>query len=139
MGVLQEFREFAVRGNVVDMAVGIIIGAAFSGVISSLVDDVMMPPIGFLVGGVDFSQLAITLKAAVGDEPAVVLTYGRFIQYVVDFLVVAFALFLFVKGINRLKRKEEAKPAAPPAPSREEVLLAEIRDLLKEPTPHDQG
>lgn len=135
MGFFKEFREFAVKGNVVDLAVGIIIGAAFSSVVSSLVADIIMPPIGLLVGGVDFSDLAITLKAASGDEPAVVLGYGRFLQFVIDFLIVAFAVFLLIKGINSLKRKEEAAPSAPPKPTREEELLAEIRDLLKVRTP----
>ncbi len=131
MGMLQEFKEFAVKGNAVDMAVGIIVGAAFGKIISSLVADVVMPPIGVLMGGVDFSDLAITLKAAVGDTPAVKLNYGKFIQTVIDFIIVAFAVFLMVKGINSLKREEEAAPETPPEPPKEEVLLTEIRDLLK--------
>jgi large conductance mechanosensitive channel len=126
--MIKEFKEFAVRGNVVDMAVGIIIGAAFGKIVSSLVADVIMPPIGLALGGVDFSTLAIVLKAAVGQAPAVTLNYGRFIQTIVDFLIVAFAIFLLVKGINSLKRKQEEVPAEPP---RQEVLLGEIRDLLK--------
>ncbi|HFQ90970.1 MAG TPA: large-conductance mechanosensitive channel protein MscL [Desulfobulbus sp.] len=129
MGMLQEFKEFAVKGNVVDMAVGIIIGAAFGKIVSSFVGDVIMPPIGLLLGGVDFSNLAFTLKQASGDAPAVVLGYGKFIQTVIDFLIIAFAIFIGVKAINTLKKKEEAKPAAPP---RQEVLLAEIRDLLRD-------
>ncbi len=129
MGMLQEFKEVAVKGNVVDMAVGIIIGAAFGKIVSSFVGDVIMPPIGLLLGGVDFSNLAITLKQAGGDAPAVVLGYGKFIQTIIDFLIIAFAIFIGVKAINTLKKKEEAKPAAPP---RQEVLLAEIRDLLRE-------
>jgi len=132
MGFLKEFREFAVRGNVLDMAVGIIIGAAFGKIVSSFVADVIMPPLGVLVGGVDFSDLAITLKAATGDVAAVTLNYGKFIQSVVDFTIVAFAIFLAINAMNRLmrKKKEEA-PAAPPEPSAEERLLTEIRDLLK--------
>ena len=131
MGVLSEFKAFAVKGNVVDMAVGIIIGAAFGKIVSSFVGDVVMPPLGVLIGGVDFSDLAITLKAAQGDVPAVVLAYGKFIQSVVDFLIVAFAIFMGVKVINRLKREEAKAPTLPPTPTKEEVLLGEIRDLLK--------
>lgn len=132
MGMVQEFKSFAMRGNVVDMAVGIIIGGAFGKIISSFVADVIMPPIGLLVGGVDFSNLAITLKEAVGDAAAVTLNYGAFIQSVVDFTIIAFAIFMAIKGMNTLKKKEEAAPAAPPAPPMEEVLLTEIRDLLKQ-------
>ena len=132
MSILQEFKEFAVKGNVVDMAVGIIVGAAFGKIVSSFVADVIMPPIGFLVGGVDFSDLAITLKEAVDKTPAVTLNYGNFIQSVVDFTIVAFAIFMAIKFLNSLKRKEEAAPAAEPGPSKEELLLTEIRDLLKE-------
>ena len=132
MGMMKEFKEFAVKGNVVDMAVGIIIGAAFGKIVSSLVADVVMPPIGLLLGGMDFSALAITLKAATADAPAVTIGYGKFIQTAVDFLIVAGAIFLLVKGINALKRREEAAPTAPPAPSQQEVLLGEIRDLLKQ-------
>ncbi|WP_252272616.1 large-conductance mechanosensitive channel protein MscL [Pseudomonas subflava] len=132
MSLLQEFKAFAVKGNVVDMAVGIIIGAAFGKIVSSFVGDVVMPPIGLLIGGVDFSDLAITLKAAQGDAPAVMLAYGKFIQTVLDFVIVAFAIFMGVKVINRLKREEAAAPSVPPAPSTQEVLLTEIRDLLKE-------
>jgi len=131
MSLLSEFKAFAVKGNVVDMAVGIIIGAAFGKIVSSFVGDVIMPPIGLLIGGVDFSDLAITLKAAQGDAPAVVLAYGKFIQTCLDFLIVAFAIFMGVKAINRLKREEAATPEAPPAPTPQEVLLTEIRDLLK--------
>ncbi|MCQ4348213.1 large-conductance mechanosensitive channel protein MscL [Pseudomonas stutzeri] len=131
MSLLSEFKAFAVKGNMIDMAVGIIIGAAFGKIVSSLVGDVIMPPLGILIGGVDFSDLAITLKAAEGDLPAVVLSYGKFIQTVVDFTIVAFAIFIGVKAINRLKRAEEAAPAAPPAPTRDQELLTEIRDLLK--------
>jgi large conductance mechanosensitive channel len=132
MSVLSEFKAFAVKGNVVDMAVGIIIGAAFGKIVSSFVGDVIMPPLGLLIGGVDFSDLAITLRAAEGNAPAVVLAYGKFIQTVVDFIIVAFAIFMGVKAINRLKREEAKAPSLPPTPSKEEVLLGEIRDLLKD-------
>lgn len=131
MSILSEFKAFAVKGNVVDMAVGIIIGAAFGKIITSFVGDVIMPPIGLLIGGVDFTDLAITLKAAEGDLPAVMLSYGKFIQTVLDFVIVAFAIFMGVKAINRLKREEAAAPEVPPAPSVEQELLSEIRDLLK--------
>ena len=131
MSILSEFKAFAVKGNVVDMAVGIIIGAAFGKIVSSFVGDVVMPPNGLLIGGVDFSDLAITLKAAEGDIPAVVLSYGKFIQTVLDFVIVAFAIFMGVKVINRLKREEAAAPAEPPAPTKDQELLTEIRDLLK--------
>ena len=132
MSMLDEFKAFAVRGNVVDMAVGIIIGAAFGKIVSSAVVDVVMPPLGVMVGGVDFSDLAITLKAAAGAAPAVVLGYGKFIQSLLDFTIVAFAVFLLVKGINALKKQEAAAPSLPPVPTKEEQLLAEIRDLLKQ-------
>ncbi len=135
MSILKEFKTFAVKGNVVDMAVGIIIGAAFGKIVSSFVGDIIMPPLGVLIGGVDFSDLAVTLKAAEGDLPAVMLAYGKFIQTIIDFVIIAFAIFIGIKGINRLKREEEVAeeaPAAPPAPSNEEVLLSEIRDLLKQ-------
>jgi len=132
MGMLKEFKEFAIKGNAIDMAVGIIIGAAFGKVISSLVADVFMPPIGMLVGGVDFTDLAIPLNEATGDAPAVAINYGNFIQTLVDFTIIAFAIFMAVKFINKLKRKEVAAPAVIPEPSREELLLTEIRDLLKE-------
>jgi len=131
MGVISEFKAFAVKGNVVDMAVGIIIGAAFGKIVTSFVGDVIMPPIGLLIGGVDFSDLAITLKDATADAPAVVLAYGKFIQSMIDFVIVAFAIFMGVKAINRLKREESVAPTLPPVPTKEEVLLGEIRDLLK--------
>ena len=131
MSLLQEFKAFAVKGNMIDMAVGIIIGAAFGKIVSSLVGDVIMPPLGVLIGGVDFTDLAITLKAAEGDLPAVVLAYGKFIQSIIDFVIIAFAIFMGIKVINRLKREEEAAPAAPPAPTKDQELLTEIRDLLK--------
>jgi large conductance mechanosensitive channel len=128
MGMLQEFKTFAVKGNMIDMAVGIIIGAAFGKIVSSLVGDVIMPPIGILLGGVDFSNLSVILKEAVDKAPAVTLKYGKFIQTIIDFLIISFCIFVMVKGINTLKRKEEEAPAEPP---KQEILLAEIRDLLK--------
>ena len=139
MKMLDEFKAFAMRGNVVDMAVGIIIGGAFGKIISSFVSDVLMPPLGLLLGGIDFKDMLYTLKAAVmeGGEvitPAVTLNYGMFIQNVVDFLIIAFAIFMAIKGMNSMKKKEEVAPAAPeapPAPTKEQELLAEIRDLLK--------
>ncbi|MFZ3153490.1 large-conductance mechanosensitive channel protein MscL [Pseudomonas sp.] len=131
MSILSEFKAFAVKGNVVDMAVGIIIGAAFGKIVSSFVGDVVMPPLGVLIGGVDFSELAIVLKAAEGDAAAVTLAYGKFIQTVLDFLIVAFAIFMGIKVLNRLKREEAAAPAAPAAPTKDQELLSEIRDLLK--------
>lgn len=131
MGVLSEFKAFAIKGNVVDLAVGIIIGAAFGKIVSSFVGDVIMPPIGLLIGGVDFSDLAITLKAASGDIPAVLLSYGKFIQSLIDFIIVAFAIFMAVKVINRMKREEAVAPTLPPVPTKEQELLGEIRDLLK--------
>jgi len=132
MGFMKEFRDFAVKGNVVDMAVGIIIGAAFGKIVSSFVGDVIMPPLGVLIGGVDFSNLAITIKQAVGDAPAVTLGYGKFIQTLIDFTIIAFAIFMAVKAMNTFKKKEVEAPKAPPAPSKEEILLSEIRDILKE-------
>jgi large conductance mechanosensitive channel len=131
MSILSEFKAFAVKGNVVDMAVGIIIGAAFGKIVSSFVGDVVMPPLGVLIGGVDFSDLAIVLKAAEGDAAAVTLAYGKFIQTVLDFLIVAFAIFMGIKVLNKLKREEEAAPEAPAAPTKDQELLSEIRDLLK--------
>lgn len=131
MSVLEEFKAFAIKGNVVDLAVGIIIGAAFGKIVTALVSGVIMPPIGLLLGGVDFSDLAIVLKEAVGEAPAVVISYGAFIQTLIDFTIIAFAIFMLVKGINNLKKKEEEAPKAPPEPSAEETLLTEIRDLLK--------
>jgi large conductance mechanosensitive channel len=131
MSMIQEFKEFAVKGNVVDMAVGVIIGGAFGKIVSSFVSDVIMPPIGVLVGGVDFSKLAITLKDATLTAPAVVISYGKFIQTVVDFTIVAAVIFLVIKAINSTKKQAAEAPAAPAAPPAQEVLLAEIRDLLK--------
>jgi len=130
--MLKEFREFAMRGNVVDLAVGVIIGAAFGKIVSSLVADIIMPPLGLLIGGIDFKQFALTLRPAVGDTPAVVMHYGVFIQNVFDFIIVAFAIFMAIKVINKLNRKKKEEPKAPPAPTKEEVLLTEIRDILKQ-------
>ena len=131
MKLLDEFKTFAVKGNVVDMAVGIIIGAAFGKIVISIVNDVLMPPIGLLVGGIDFGNLAITLQAATEKVPAVEIKYGVLINTILNFLIVAWAVFMFIKGMNSLKKKEEQKPAALPKPSDEVVLLGEIRDLLK--------
>ncbi len=131
MKLVDEFKAFALKGNVVDMAVGIIIGAAFGKIVSSLVSDVIMPPLGLLIGGVNFTDLKITLKAAEGTNPAVTMNYGNFIQVTFDFLIVAIAIFMVIKAMNSLQRKKETTPAAPPAPSKEEILLTEIRDLLK--------
>jgi len=131
MSMMKEFKEFAMKGNVVDLAVGIIIGGAFGKIVSSLVGDVIMPPLGLLIGGVNFSDLAFTLKSAAGADPAVLLKYGAFVQSVFDFAIVAFAIFMVIKGMNALKRKKEEVPAAPPKPPVQEILLSEIRDLLK--------
>jgi large conductance mechanosensitive channel len=131
MGMVKEFKEFGVKGNMIDMAVGIIIGGAFGKIISSLVADVIMPPIGLMIGGVNFTALKLTLRAATEGKDAVTLNYGTFLQVGLDFLIVAWVVFMMVKAINSMKRKEAAAPAAPPAPSKQEVLLTEIRDLLK--------
>ena len=137
--MIKEFREFIARGNVMDLAVGIIIGAAFTAIVNSLVNDVLMPPLGLLIGGIDFSDFFITLKGKGGfatleqakNAGDVTLNYGLFINSIIKFMIVAFAVFILVKQINRLQRAEAEKPAAPPPPPREEVLLAEIRDILK--------
>jgi large conductance mechanosensitive channel len=131
MGMMSEFKQFAIKGNMVDMAVGIIIGAAFGKIVSSLVNDVIMPPLGLAIGGVDFSDLAVVLQEATDEAAAVSIKYGAFIQTIIDFLIVALAIFVAVKVINSMKRKEEEKPAAPPKPSEEVLLLREIRDGLK--------
>lgn len=136
MGMMKEFKEFAMRGNVVDLAVGIVIGGAFGKIVSSFVGDVLMPPIGLLLGGMDFKKLAIELKPATTDAageaiPAVMLNYGMFINTVVDFIIVAFAIFMVVKAMNSMKKKEVEAPAAPAAPTATEQLLMEIRDSLK--------
>ncbi len=131
MGMLKEFKEFAMRGNVVDLAVAVVIGGAFGKIVTSFVNDVIMPPIGLLLGGVDFSDLKIVMKAATAEVEAVTLNYGSFINTVVDFVIIAFAIFIVIKAINATKKKQPAPPPpAPPAPSKEEVLLTEIRDLL---------
>jgi large conductance mechanosensitive channel len=134
MSIIQEFKEFAVRGNVIDMAVGVIVGTAFGKIVSSFVSDVIMPPIGVLLGGVNFSDLALTIKEAAGTSPAVVMAYGKFTQTVIDFVIISFVIFTVVRMINSLKKKAEAAPPAPAAPSKQELLLAEIRDLLKKQT-----
>ena len=131
MSLIQEFKAFAARGNVIDMAVGIIIGAAFGKIVSSFVGDVIMPPIGLILGGVDFSDLAVTLKAAEGTTPAVVIAYGKFIQTIIDFLIISFAIFMGLKAINTLKKKQEEEAAAPAGPTKDQELLTEIRDLHK--------
>lgn len=132
MSVLKELKAFMMRGNVVDMAVGVIVGGAFGKIVSSLVSDVIMPPIGVILGGVNFSELKIVLKHAVGDTAAVTINYGTFIQTILDFAIIATAIFFAIKGINMLQKKKEEEPAAPAAPTKEETLLTEIRDLLKE-------
>lgn len=129
--MLKEFKAFIMKGNILDLAVAVIIGAAFKAIVSSLVADVIMPPIGVFLGGVDFSDLAMVLVAASEGADAVVISYGKFIQTIIDFLIIAFVIFLVIKGYNKTQKKKEEAPAAPPAPSNEEVLLAEIRDLLK--------
>ena len=129
--MLKEFKEFALKGNVVDLAVGVIIGGAFGKIVSSLVENIIMPPIGLVLGGVDFSNMAITLRAATPDAGAVTLKYGMFINSIIDFLIIAFSIFMVIHSLNKLKKKEEAKPATTPVPSKEETLLTEIRDLLK--------
>jgi large conductance mechanosensitive channel len=132
MGILKEFREFAVKGNVVDLAVGVIIGGAFGKIVSSLVADVVMPPLGVLVGGVNFTSLGVVLKEDETGKALVTLKYGAFLQATFDFLIVAVAVFLLVKLINSLKREQAAEPPPPAPPSSEELLLTEIRDLLKQ-------
>ena len=136
--MLSEFKKFAMRGNVMDMAVGIILGAAFGRIVTSFVNDILMPPIGLIVGGVDFTDLFVNLGegtfetlAAAQEAGAVTLNYGMWLNAVMDFVIVAFAIFLVVRQMNRLKEKEKAAPAPPPTPPKEEVLLTEIRDLLK--------
>jgi large conductance mechanosensitive channel len=138
MSMLKEFKEFAIRGNMIDLAVGIIIGAAFGKIVSSLVNDIIMPPIGLLLGGMNFTDIKITMRDAMVDpatgkilKDAVALRIGSFIQTLVDFTIIAFSIFLMVKGINQLSRKKAAEPPAPPAPTKDQELLTEIRDLLK--------
>jgi large conductance mechanosensitive channel len=131
MKVLKEFQQFAMRGNVIDMAVGIIIGASFGKIITSLVEDIIMPPIGVLMGGMDFSSLKLIIKEAAGTAPAVAIKYGIFINVIINFAIVAFAMFMLIRAMNTLKKKEEVAPSAPPKPSNQELLLMEIRDVLK--------
>lgn len=131
MGMMSEFKEFAIKGNVVDMAVGIIVGAAFGKIISSFVKDIIMPPIGVMMGGVDFTDLAVTIQKAAGDVPAVAIKYGMFVQTIVDFIIVAMAIFIAVKVMNGMKKEEDEAPKEDPVPTNEEVLLTEIRDILK--------
>ncbi|WP_407428293.1 large-conductance mechanosensitive channel protein MscL [Arcticibacter sp.] len=134
MSIVKEFKEFAVRGNVIDLAVGVIIGAAFGKIVTSLVDDIIMPPIGYLTGGIDFADKALVLKE--GDTAnkiaAVSIKYGQFLNTLIQFLIVAFCIFLIVKAINSMKRKQDVAPAVPAPPSKEEILLTQIRDILKE-------
>jgi large conductance mechanosensitive channel len=129
MGMLQEFRDFAARGNVVDMAVGVIMGAAFGKITTALVNDVLMPPVGLALGGVDFSDKAIVLRAATQTDPGVAIKYGVFINTVIDFAIVALAVFVLVKAINSMRKQQEAAP--PPGPTKQELLLTEIRDALR--------
>lgn len=133
MSVVKELKEFMLRGNVVDMAVGVIVGGAFGKIVSSFVSDVIMPPIGVLIGGVDFTDLKLVIKEAVGEAEAVTINYGQFLQTMLDFVIIATVIFFAIKGLNSLKTKKEEEVAAPepPKPSNEEVLLTEIRDLLK--------
>ncbi len=131
MGMISEFKDFAMKGNVVDMAVGVVIGGAFGKIVTSFTNDILMPPIGLLLGGVDFSNLALKIKEAAGDAEAVSINYGVFINTILDFLIIAFAIFLVVKAMNAAMKEEEEEPAAPPEPSKEEVLLTEIRDALR--------
>lgn len=132
MSMIKEFREFAVKGNVVDMAVGVVIGAAFGKIVSSLVADLIMPPLGLIIGGINFTNLKLVLSEASDGKAAVTWNYGIFIQTIFDFLIIAWAIFMLVKGINRLKRQQEVAPPEPPAPPPEVQLLTEIRDVLKE-------
>jgi large conductance mechanosensitive channel len=131
MKIVNEFKTFAMKGNVIDMAVGIIIGAAFGKIVSSIVNDIIMPPLGVLVGGVNFTDLKFVIKAATEGHPAVTLNYGNFLQVCFDFIIVAFAVFMVIKAMNSSKKKQEQAPVTPAAPTKEEILLTEIRDLLK--------
>lgn len=131
MSIFNEFREFAMRGNVIDLAVGVVIGTAFGHITNSLVNDVIMPPLGFILGKVDFSDLKLNLLTATADHAAVTINYGLFIQTIVNFVIVAWAMFIIIKLMNKLKRKQEAGAADAPPPPRQELLLEEIRDLLK--------
>ncbi|MCD8072155.1 MAG: large-conductance mechanosensitive channel protein MscL [Alistipes sp.] len=130
MGFLKDFKAFAMRGNVIDLAVGVVVGGAFGQIVNSLVADVIMPPIGILIGGVDFTDLAVTLKKATADAPAVTIKYGTFLQTCINFLIIAFSIFLFVRLLSKLERKKDDTPADVP-PTKDQELLGEIRDLLK--------
>lgn len=130
--MIKEFKEFALKGNVLDLAIGVIIGGAFGKIVSSLVNDIIMPLIGLLLGNINFSDLKYVFKSAVGETPEVALRYGMFIQTTIDFLIIAFVIFMVVKGINKFKKKEEKAPTPKPLPTNEELLLIEIRDLLKD-------
>lgn len=130
--MLKEFRDFALKGNVVDLAVAVVIGGAFGKIVASFVNDVLMPLLGLIMGGVNFTDLKYVFRAAQGDIPELALRYGAFIQSIIDFLIIAFSIFMFIKMLSRMKKKQEEAPAAPPEPSKEEVLLGEIRDILKE-------
>ncbi len=137
MGMMKEFKEFAVKGNVIDLAVGVVIGGAFGKIVTSLVNDIVMPPIGVIIGGLNFNEFKWVIKAAVTDAagaetaPEVAIMYGNFLQIILEFIIIAFCIFMVVKGINKLKKEKPAEEPAPAAPSNEEVLLGEIRDLLK--------
>ncbi len=131
MKIVDEFKAFALRGNIIDMSVGIIIGAGFGKIVDSVVKDVLMPPVGYWVGGIDFSNLGLTLKPAERATAAVVVRYGMFLNAMISFTIVAFSVFLLIRGISALQKKEAAHPSVPALPSKEEILLAEIRDLLK--------
>ncbi len=132
MSFWSEFKSFAVRGNVIDLAVGVVVGGAFGKIVTSLVNDIVTPPLGILIGGVDFANLKVTLRQAADAHPAVTINYGSFIQTMINFVIIAFAIFVVIRMLNKLKRKEAEAPSLPPAPSREEVLLTEIRDALRE-------
>ncbi|MGH8455383.1 MAG: large-conductance mechanosensitive channel protein MscL [Stenotrophobium sp.] len=131
MSMMKEFKEFAMRGSVVDLAIGVVIGGAFGAIVTSMVGDIVMPVVGILTSGVDISKAAMVLRDATDGKPAVLMSYGKFLQTIINFIIIAFVIFLVVKGMNSMKKKQEAAPTAPPAPSAQEKLLAEIRDLLK--------
>jgi large conductance mechanosensitive channel len=132
MSFFKEFKEFATRGNVVDMAVGVILGGAFGKIVTSLVNDLVMPPIGVLLGGINFKDLGIVLKQGIGDTPPVIIKYGIFINTIIEFLIIALSIFFVIRTMNHLKKQEAAEPAPPPEPSKEETLLSEIRDILRQ-------
>ena len=128
---LQEFRDFAMKGNIIELAVAVIIAAAFKPIISSFVDNIIMPPVGMLLGGKDFSQLAFEIQEASGGDPSISIGYGHFLQTIIDFVIIALCIFILLKAYNKLQKKKEEEPASPPPPSKEEVLLTEIRDALR--------